>query len=316
VNGRRVSLGVKGRENQPAAVAAWHRLMAGVPTVPRAAVPTVAEVIAAFLADAEARVQPITLAFYRRFLEPFAAKHGDLRTDAVTIPHAEAFARKPTWSTSTRHDALGTLATCFRWAERCRIIGVSPLRGIRLPPKESQGAEAVIGEPDYRRMVAASAGDFQALIRFLWHTGCRPSEATGLTVEAVDWESACIVLRRHKTAHRGLQRVLYLTPDALAVLTCQRERHRSGLLFRHEGGGAFGRKMLAQKFWRLSKRLGVRLTAYSFRHTWACAALARGVPDAIVAELLGHRGTNMLHKHYAHLSSRAAVLRDAASRVR
>jgi integrase len=135
-------------------------------------------------------------------------------------------------------------------------------------------------------------------------------------VESAYWESACIVLRKHKTAHKGKGRVVYLSAEALAVLTTQRERHGDGLLFRHEGGRAFGRRMLAQKFWRLSARLGVRLTAYGFRHTFATDALSNGVPETHVAELLGHAGTAMLHKHYAHLSARAGVLRTALAAVR
>ena len=33
--------------------------------------------------------------------------------------------------------------------------------------------------------------------------------------------------------------------------------------------------------------------------------MSNGVPDVQIAELLGHSGTAMLHKHYAHLTARA-----------
>ena len=52
------------------------------------------------------------------------------------------------------------------------------------------------------------------------------------------------------------------------------------------------------------------------RHTCATDALAHGVPDAQVAELLGHSGTAMLHKHYGHLTARAKALREALGKVR
>jgi integrase len=67
---------------------------------------------------------------------------------------------------------------------------------------------------------------------------------------------------------------------------------------------------------RLQRRLGIKATAYGFRHSFATDALANGVPDAHVAELLGHSGTAMLHKHYSHLTARAKALRDALGRVR
>jgi integrase len=59
-----------------------------------------------------------------------------------------------------------------------------------------------------------------------------------------------------------------------------------------------------------------RRIAYGYRHAFATDALAAGVPDAQVAELLGHASTAMLHKHYSHLSTRVKVLTDAAKVVR
>ena len=52
-----------------------------------------------------------------------------------------------------------------------------------------------------------------------------------------------------------------------------------------------------------------------YRHGMATDALSRGVPDAQVAELLGH-STQTLHRHYSHLTSRSNVLREALGRVR
>jgi integrase len=292
-------------------------MVAGKPRSPTdARAITVAQVLTAFLADTEGRVQPDTQEFYCRFLLPFSERHGSLTVDQFSSALAEAYSRKPTWSSSTRNDALGALATAFRWAERSGLLERSPLKGLRLPPKERQGTKAVISHQDYSRALAVVRGDFRALLRYLWTTGCRPSEATGLTAEAVDWANACVVLRQHKTAHRGKARVLYLNAEALAVLTAQRQRHGTGLLFRTGKGAPWRKKVLAAKCWKLSQALGVRITAYGFRHTFATDALANGVRDAQVAELLGHSGTAMLHKHYAHLTARAKALRDALSRVR
>jgi integrase len=68
---------------------------------------------------------------------------------------------------------------------------------------------------------------------------------------------------------------------------------------------------------RTRERAGIpHAIAYGLRHTFATDALANGVPDAQVAELLGHSGTAMLHKHYAHLGAKAKALRDALGKVR
>lgn len=48
---------------------------------------------------------------------------------------------------------------------------------------------------------------------------------------------------------------------------------------------------------------------------FATRALAAGESDAVVAALLGHSSTAMIHKHYSHLDGQARVLKDAAERV-
>ena len=67
---------------------------------------------------------------------------------------------------------------------------------------------------------------------------------------------------------------------------------------------------------RLCREVGVKAIPYGYRHTFATDALAQGVPDAQVAQLLGHSSTAMLHKHYAHLGSKARAMADALKRVR
>jgi len=44
--------------------------------------------------------------------------------------------------------------------------------------------------------------------------------------------------------------------------------------------------------------------------------LVRGVPIATMAELMGHASTQMLEKHYSHLTEQADHLREAARRAR
>src|SRR5438270_11586177 len=83
IGGKQVSLGVRGEANRDEAYKAWHRFMADGPK-PRpepTAVPTVAQVIAGFLGDAEARLKPSTVRGYRDFLTPFQAKHGHSPAD-------------------------------------------------------------------------------------------------------------------------------------------------------------------------------------------------------------------------------------------
>jgi integrase len=74
---------------------------------------------------------------------------------------------------------------------------------------------------------------------------------------------------------------------------------------------------LAEMVWSLRKRPGIHgIIPYGYRHSFATDALTNGVPDAHIAELLGHSGTAMLHRQCANLTAKAKALQEALGRVR
>jgi integrase len=337
LDGKKVSLKVRGRENKKEAEEAWHRLfvngtpdqttevLSEPPSVPmaepKAGGVTVRDVVTAFLKDCEGRIGRKALHDYQVFLTTFAKTFGTSQVSALTTTQAETYARnKPTWSDSTQHDFLGTLSAAFKWAERTRLIDRTPLVGLRKPHKTSRGAKAVVTAETVEKVLtyADAHGDaeFAALVRFLWLTGCRPSEAANLTADVVKWDQRCAILDKHKTAHLGKVRVIYLSDEALAILRQQQAEHPQGYLFRRPSGGKWTTHSITGKFGRVSRKAGAKVRSYDFRHTFATDALSKGVPDAQVAELLGHTGTATLHKHYSHLTARSRVLREALERVR
>jgi len=331
VNGRQTPLGVKGRENEAEAVRAWHRLMGGLEPTPKAeagtkasapptppAGPTVGDVVRGFLADCEGRVKAKTLAWYRDFLLPFAERHGKGEAAALTPVQAEAYSRKPEWGDSTRHDFLGTLATAFRWAERARLIDRTPLAGLRRPPKASRGAEALVTAEEHARLCDAATPWFRLFLAVAYATGARPGEVSAISGASFDAEAGTVRLKEHKTAGKtGKARVVYLTPDVAALLSRQLERHPTGPLLRNRSGKPWNEWSVVKAMEATRQRAGIpHAIAYGLRHSFATDALERGVSDAVVAELLGHSGTAMLHKHYSHLGARAKALKDALGKVR
>jgi len=330
LKGKKVSLGVQGEANEKQAVQQWHRLLGGLPLeAPAKPMPSptseaeseravsVKDVIDGFLADSVSRVVDETQRGYRKYLLPYAEHFGNRSAEGLTSSEAEALTRKPAWSQTYRSNVLSTLITAFRWAERERLISRSPLHNLRKPPKASRGAKAIVSADDYARLVKTADASFGAFLQLLWLTGARPGEIAGLTAEAIDLTQGVAVLAEHKTAHIGKSRVLFLPSEAVAILQRRIALYPDGLLFR----GFDGRKMtptaIGCRLRRLCVKAGVKhCIAYGFRHTFATDALANGVPDAQVAALLGHTGTAMLHKHYAHLGARARALKDALGKVR
>lgn len=308
ISGRQVPLNVTDPKAEAAAWAAYNAVLASQqpPEAQRAA--SISGLVAAYLNAAEGRVKSHTLKVYRWYLSQFLARFGTEHPGSVAPERIEADARRSNWTNTTRNNYLCTVESCLRWA------GLK-LR-LRKPPKASAGAGSVIPEETYRRMQLYCRGDWAAIIRWLWETGARPSEARSLTVEMVDWEAKVVRLKDHKTAARGGDRLIYLSQAAFEVLTWQRERWKSGLLFRSpQTKGAFTRQAFVMKFNRLSEMVGRRVTAYGLRHTYATRALQAGESDTVVAALLGHRGTAMIHKHYSHVSEMGRALGDAAQRI-
>ncbi len=311
--GKVISLGVVGHKNEKDAIKAWHQLMANGPKtkqIASGAYKTVRDLFDGFIEDAEERLTNTSVSLYGRFLMPFARRHGKCSPTDVNAKQVHAFANRPTWANTTRHMAITTIATAFRW-------GKVPLEGLRIPPKESKGMEAIISEEDAQAIIQLAQGDMSHLLRFLWLTGCRPSEAMSLKKEMVDLKNSIIVLKDHKTVRTTKKaRYIYLSPESKVLVEEQMQKNSEGELFKNAKGKPFSLKAAVKNIWRFNKKLGTKITLYGFRHSFATEGLARGLPDSHVAELLGHTSTKMLHAHYSHLGAKASLMREAATKVR
>jgi integrase len=324
VDGKKVSLGVQGEENKAEAMKAWHQLMAnGRPQPEPQPEPepvkavSVGDVLTAFLTDCEGRLKAKTVCWYRGFLEPFRATHGKEPAAALTPVQAEAYSRKEEWADASRAGFLGTLVTAFRWAMRARLLPSNPLAGTKAPPKPSRGADALVTPEEHARLCQAATPTFRLFLQVLWGTGARPGEVAAFSAENFDAPTRTVRLKEHKTAHKGKSRTIYLTPEVADLLSDLAKRHPTGPLLRTVHGKAWGPSVIVRAMIATRKKAGIsRAICYGYRHSYATDALANGVPDAQVAELLGHSGTTMLHRHYAHLGARAKALRDALGRVR
>jgi site-specific recombinase XerD len=82
-------------------------------------------------------------------------------------------------------------------------------------------------------------------------------------------------------------------------------------LFTNSRGKPWTSDAVNCRFSRLKQKLGVRYSAYLFRHGFATRLLVQGVDHLTVAELLGHSDGTMLAKVYQHLDQSDAHLREA-----
>lgn len=309
-NGKQTPLGVHGKDNELQAWAAFQKLLEnaaekkpGVRSVPLSAIAP------DYLSSLESRANPKTIRDYAATLKTFLARFGNSAASDIDPQSVELHASRQGWSDSYRNNWLWTVQALVRWAGRKDFT-------MRRPAKESRGAESLISEETQRLILRETRGDFHELCRFLWAAGCRPMEAARLEASMVDWASGTITLKKHKTKHKGRQRILYLSTDALMILKAQSDRYSgNGMLFRGISGKPLTIQAIVSRMLRISEKIGRSVTSYGYRHSWATRALAAGLPDTHVAAMMGHTTTAMLHKHYSHITANAKLLREAANKV-
>jgi integrase/recombinase XerC len=96
----------------------------------------------------------------------------------------------------------------------------------------------VIPPEVHTKLLAHATPWFAAFLKVLHATGARPGEIAALTAQHIDWANGVALLIQHKTTHTtGRPRVIYLPPDALAILAAQREQYPTGPLLRNRDGG-------------------------------------------------------------------------------
>jgi integrase len=265
--------------------------------------------VARYLAEIPGRLRPETVIGKRKYLLRFVADLGHLPAEGVTGEDVSRWlGRRPTWGPSTRRLAGQVVLAFFRWAGK-------DLHGLKLPPPRSRGAEALVDPSDHETLFLAAPPAYRDALTVLYGTGCRPRELC--RVEARYLKGDALTLVEHKADSTGRRRVVLLPPAALEVVLRLASIHPDGPLFRDTKGKPLSPDRLRNWVFKARRRLGLgRVMPYSYRHTFATDALAAGVPDAQVAELLGHSGTGMLHRHYSHLTARARELRGALEKVR
>jgi integrase len=282
--------------------------------------PTVNAIADAYLADAQRRMKANTFRVVRDFCRSFAMMFGERPGDSIRKADVEAWVGKhPTWGQTTEWDAKTRLVTFFRWCVEQGLLPVNPIQGIRKPHVRSRGQDALATPEEHVLMMANATPALRDVLFALHESGARPGEVLSVTAADFHAEQNVWILAKHKTAGKtGKPRIIFLTPPLVTLCRTLVERYPTGALFRTSTGKPWCHGCyLAEQVRKLRKRLGIKgVVPYGYRHGFATDALANGVPDAHVAELLGHSGTAMLHRHYAHLTAKAKVLREALGKVR
>jgi integrase len=331
----------QGRKNKAAAFQRWHELEFEAAANPSVDSPdqTVASVIDAYLVHARHDLDAETHARRSRYLQLFAEIHGfRLAQDCLPIHLTQWLDSNKEWSSAwTRATVIKIVQRVFNWAARQRLIPSNPFFGVSQRPGEPRRP---MTDEEFRRVIRATvkalpkghkrrnspkrptAGTrFRNVLFFLRYTGARPSEMSSLTWDAVDFEHGVTILTEHKTRkllRTPRPRIIQMVPEVAKLLKRikRQEQFADPHVFLSSQGRPWRRDMLGLRLRRFRNKAGVGgdATLYGIRHQFGTMAVVNGVDIKTLAELMGHRSTQMT-EHYCHLAGHQAHLAAAMKRA-
>ena len=317
VGGEKVRL-AQGKGSRELALQKFHELKAVQPQAPESATARVADVIEAFLAWTKIHRSPETNRNYLWYGQLFSEHSGYLRASELKPIHVTRWVDERGWKETTERNARRSVSRAFSWAAEEGILARNPLQGMKCPGANARGR--ILTDHEFRVLVRNSSTDFKLLLFVLRETGCRPKEARTLRwpeVFADRWE-----MKEHKTAKKTKRpRVVHLNATMRRLMEVLRRRAKDpdGHVFLSGRGKAWTANAVKLRVLRLKNKeeLGLPkdLCTYLLRHAFGTNAIVNGVDIASVAELMGHRSTEMISRVYLHLADQRVHLKNAVEQA-
>jgi integrase len=329
VGGTRTKL-AQGRENRKQAEQAFHEMLAkasyghgATKTVQQLAVWELCE---QFLDWVEIHRSEKTFTDYKICLKRWVKLHGkrlprDIRS--LDLEQWKASLVKAGKKPCTINHAIIAVQTCWNWGVKHELLTTNPLA--KVEKLHAEGRKRVITSEEFRTMLRHSDALFRQVLLVFRLTGVRPSEFRKLTWQQVNWEARCWVIREHKasrTAKEKKARIIPMPPIVEKLLRWRlREYGPTDYVFLNEDGNQWKNNALRCRMKRLRERAGLApdengesIVMYSARHSYATAAVASGVSDRRLADLMGHTNTKTTQRyiHLAHSDLYSAALEATA----
>ena len=190
------------------------------------------------------------------------------------------------------------LSTAKEWG----YLKANPCQGIKQLSVQQDYPRFLSRAEVLRLLQAEPDPEFRLLWQFYILSGCRRSEALGLTVKDVDCGRGKIYLGQTKNRR---PRYAFINPEMAAVLW--EIMPDVGQLF------PWRPDSVTHHFQATARRAGVAARLHDLRHTFGSWAVMEGIPLRTVQILLGHQDSRTT-EIYAHLSQ--DHLENAAQKIR
>jgi integrase len=329
--GGKLQVLAKGPKDAQTEAAAWDafydhmaRLGGPVEAAPALSLGQLADKFGDWLArEVEAgRCKPRTLAYYRGQLQKLLDAVGGHRPAAGLLPH-EVEMYKTNWQSVQAAQRL------FNWGVQMGLLADNPVRSVKKPDLGQRRRVLTPGEE--KALLDGTDPTFRPFLQALLHTLARPQE-----VRALQWKHLALqpvpmfvladfkARARRKDRHTAARRIL-LDDDMVGLLerlAAQRSPRPDDFVFLDRRGLPWTANAVRCRMRRLRAKLGLgpdangeKVVAYTLRHTAATRACARGVPDRLLADLMGHTDTATTRRYqHPQLEHLAEAIRRANAR--
>lgn len=220
---------------------------------------------------------------------------------------------------------LQYLSACCIWGIKHRLISDNPYLGLAsdMPKRKSvlDPDPNAFSESERDAVIEAFKNDlrpgmtyqhYAPIVEFWFFTGCRPSEAIGLTWGNVSDDCSSVVFNGSIQTIRGIQvrsegsknnkvRSIAVSARVKSLLQSIRpdDTDLSSLVFPSPKGKAINYPNFLTKIWnKIVDPIKPDTTPYNCRDTFITMQLLKGVPSAVVAKWCD-TSTSMIDKNYA-----------------
>lgn len=200
-----------------------------------------------------------------------------------------------------------TLAAAFSKAVEWNYLSENPLKKIK-PAKIPKKLPVFITESELGSILQHTAKpDMKDFFTLAFHTGLRLSELLNLEWQAVNFAERIIKVSNTETftTKSKKERIVPLNQTALEMLTKRQPKilslDKKNYVFQKYSGVRYERDFVSKHFKKAVRAAGLNegLHFHSLRHSTASNMVRRGVPIAVVKEVLGHSDikTTMVYSH-------------------
>lgn len=276
---------------------------------------TVKTIIEKYLPWCEKHRSPRSHEWYEGHLNSFLKHPGIAEIPALDLKPfhiIEWTDSKCTWGDTYKRGAIVAVQRVYNWAEEMGYIAATPIKKVKKPTAKRR--ETYMELADFTQILSNLDDDdpFRDLLEFVWYTGCRPQEVRHIEPRHVDTVHERIIFPAEESKGKRAKRIIYLHGRAWEITKkLLMEETSGGKLFKNNRGTPWTKYAICNRFHRISKSMGKKLSCYAARHGFGTRKLIQGHDHLTVAALMGHTDGSMLAKVYSHIDQDTEHLKRA-----